>query len=394
MGYLEPIQYGRDTVVYIDLDAITHNIREFQKHLPSNTCIMSVVKADAYGHGAIPVAQTALEAGVSFLGVSMVDEGVELRQAGIDAPILILGYTPAHAVETALKHRLSITIPTEENLEVVIQEAERLQLTAHLHFKVDTGMGRLGFFPDKVPSMVIKGLNSKYVFLEGLYTHFATADERDKTYTIQQQKQFLQVVKAIQEMGIEIPFIHLNNSAGAIEFSDHSFDMIRLGISMYGFYPSLEVNQHAVDLRPVLSLKSKIVQLKKPPVGWGISYGKTKVVDGNQWIATVPIGYADGISRRLSNRGFALVNGVRVPIVGRVCMDQLMLDVTRAQPVRVGDEVVFIGQQEDEEIHADEVAQLLDTINYEITCMLGRRIPRIYWKNGQPVYVINRLVNM
>lgn len=394
MAFHDEFQYGRDTVAYIDLDAIAHNIRQFQEHLPFRTKLMAVVKADAYGHGVIPVAQTALEAGASFLGVAIVDEGVELRQAGIEAPILVLGYTPKHAIKTALEYQLSITIPTEESLEAVIEEAERHSMTARIHLKVDTGMGRLGFFLDKVSAAVIKAMKSKYVFLEGLFTHYATADESDKTYAKQQQEKFQQVLDMTKRLGIQIPLIHVNNSAGAIEFPNFSFDMIRLGISMYGFYPSQDVNQQTVNLQPALSLKSKIVQLKQPPAGWGISYGKTRVVDGKQWIATVPIGYADGISRRLSNRGYALVNGVLVPIVGRVCMDQLMLDVTKALPVQVGDEVVFIGHQKGKEIHANEIAQLLDTIHYEVTCMISRRVPRVYLKNGQPVFTINRLVHM
>jgi len=389
----EAINYGRDTVIDIDLDAVAHNVRAFQQHLPSGTRIMAIVKADAYGHGAVPVARAALEAGATCLGVAMVDEGVELRQAGIESPILVMGYTPSHAVEWVLKHRLSITVPTQESLEAVAREAERLKMVAHVHIKVDTGMGRLGFMPGEVLPVVLKWAESKYVFLEGLFTHYATADEQDKEYARFQEREFSKVVEAIRGNGIRIPIIHINNSAGAIEFPDRAYDMIRLGISLYGFYPSQEVNRQAVELCTVLSLKSKIAQLKQPPLGWGVSYGKTAVANGNQLIATIPIGYADGINRHLSNRGFALVRGHRVPIVGRVCMDQLMLDVTDAQPVGVGDEVVFYGRQGDEEIHVDEVARLLGTINYEITCMLGRRIPRIYWKNGQPVQVVNRLLN-
>jgi alanine racemase len=383
--------YGRDTVIEIDLDAIAHNVSQFQRYLPQGTRIMAVVKADAYGHGAIPVAEAALAAGASYLGVAFVDEGVELRRAGIGAPILVLGSTPPRAVRHALEHDLTLTVYAEKSVREIDEEAARLGKKARVHIKVDTGMGRLGVQPSHAFAFIHKTLKYRHVEMEGIFTHYATADEEDKSYALFQLHQFIRVLNQLREAGIHIPLKHIANSAGAIELAGHVFDMIRLGIAMYGYYPSDEVNRQTVSLRPALSFKSRIVHLFRPAGGTGISYGKTVVATGKEWIATIPVGYADGFSRLLSNRGFALVNGVRVPVVGRVCMDQLMLDVTEAMPVRVGDEVVLYGSQGKEQITVDEVARSLGTIHYEVTCMLSHRIPRIYLRDGKPVAVINRL---
>lgn len=384
-------KYGRDTVIEIDLDAVMHNVRQFRKHLPEKTQIMAVVKADAYGHGAVPVAQAALEAGAAYLGVAFADEGIQLRNAGIEAPILVLGYTPPYAAREAILNRLSITVYSEDSLQVLESEAARLGMQARVHVKVDTGMGRIGLAPEEVPAFLRKALSLKHVQVEGLFTHFATADERDKSYTHYQEERFAGVIRELREEGIDIPLIHIANSAGAIDLPDRVYDMARIGISLYGYYPSSEVNQRAIELKPILTFKTKIVHLKQSPPGTAISYGKTYATRKTEWIATIPVGYADGFSRQLSNRGHALVRGVKVPVVGRVTMDQVMLDVTEAMPVKVGDEVVLYGRQGAEMISVDEVAGLLGTINYEVTCMLGRRIPRIYLKSGQPVKIVNHL---
>nr|WP_093231283.1 alanine racemase [Thermoflavimicrobium dichotomicum] len=384
-------KYGRDTVIEVDLDAIHHNIQQFKQHLPVNTMIMVAVKANAYGHGAVLVSQAALEAGANALGVAFVDEGIELREAGIQAPVLVFGFTPSYAIADALKHHLALTVYDETNLLAIHEKAKELGIEATVHVKVDTGMGRLGLTPDQAIDFLEKVRELPYVRLEGLFTHLATADEAGKTYMNYQLSSFDKVVKRAKEMGINIPIIHCANSAASIDAPNHAYNMVRIGISLYGLYPSQEVNRQKVQLKPALTFKSRIIHLKQPPKGTGISYGKTYVARGDEWIATVPVGYADGFSRQLSNSGFALVRGVKVPVVGRVCMDQLMLDVTNAMPVKVGDEVVFYGRQGELEIHVDEVAAQLNTINYEVTSMLSRRIPRIYLKNGQPVAIVNDL---
>lgn len=383
--------YARDTVIEVNLDAVVNNIQQFRQHLDSETKIMAVVKADAYGHGAVYVAKAALQAGASCLGVSFVDEGIELREAGIVAPILILGYTPPEGILSALEHNLTLTIFSEECLEAVRRVAWQRKQHAKIHVKVDTGMGRIGLPPDQAVSFVRRASTMRGIEVEGVFTHFSTADEADPTYWKKQEDQFRRVVHQLREQKLDIPLIHSSNSAAAIEKPRHAYNMIRLGISLYGFYPSEEVNTKAVSLKPALRLVSKVVQVKRPPKGTGISYGKTFVASGNEWIATVPIGYADGIDRRLSNTGYALVKGTKVPIVGRVCMDYLMLDVTKVYPVEVGDEVVFYGEQGTESIHVDEVAKQLQTINYEIICKLGHRIPRIYRSGGKTLAVVNRL---
>ncbi len=383
--------YARDTMIEINLDAVANNVQQFRQHLASGTQIMAVVKADAYGHGAIYVAKSALQAGASCLGVSFVDEGIELREAGIVAPIVILGYTPPEDVSLALEHDLTLTVFSEESLQEVGRVARQRGERAKIHVKVDTGMGRIGLPPDKAVSFIAQASQMNSIDIEGLFTHFSTADESDQRYWQKQEDCFRQVVAELKNRRIHIPLIHCSNSAAAIERPHRVYNMIRLGISLYGFYPSDEVNKKAVSLKPVLRLTSKVVQVKKPPKGTGISYGKTFITSGKEWIATVPIGYADGIDRRLSNTGYALVNGTRVPIVGRVCMDFLMLDVTKAYPVRVGDEVVLYGEQGTASIRVDEVAKQLQTIHYEVVCMLGHRIPRVYRSGGKTVAIVNRL---
>lgn len=383
--------YYRDTIAEIDLDAITHNIQQFRKRLPPSVRLMAVVKANAYGHGAVPVAKTALKAGVTHLAVAILDEALELRNAGITAPILVLGYTPPEAVAEAVHHNVTLTVYSEAVVNEVASQAARLGRRVPVHVKVDTGMGRLGLFEEEVLPFLRSIRRHAFIEVEGLFTHFATADEADKSYAEWQHEQLERIIGRLQSEGIQIPLIHCSNSAAAIDLPSYNHHMVRLGISMYGYYPSTEVNREAVDLRPALTLKTRIVHLKRPPAGMGISYGKTFVTDGTRWIATIPIGYADGFSRSLSNRGEALVNGRRVPIVGKICMDQTMLDVTEAMPVKVGEEVVLYGAQGKERITVDEVAEAMGTISYEVTCLVGYRVPRVYKKGGRIIGVVNRL---
>ena len=382
---------GRDTVIEVDLDALSHNIDEFRRHLKKHVKMMIVVKADAYGHGAVEVAKAALSAGASYLAVAFLDEAVELRNAGISAPILVLGYTPPHAFKTAVDYDLTCTVYLPDHLRKMEEAAMKAGKPLRVHIKVDTGMGRLGLAPEEVLSFVRKLNHSPYIEWEGIFTHYATADESDKEYALSQEKKFRQVIETLTKNHLKPSLVHIANSAGAIDLHEHSYNMVRLGISVYGFYPSVEVNQKAVSLKPVLTLKTKVSSVKKPPAGTGISYGKTYIVNGEEWIAAIPVGYADGINRHLSNRGYALINGQRVPIVGRICMDQLMLNVTGVMPVEVGQEVVLYGRQKQNAITVDEVADMLGTIHYEITCMLSHRIPRIYLRDGKVTAIVNRL---
>ncbi|MGI6127433.1 MAG: alanine racemase, partial [Planifilum sp.] len=351
-----------------------------------------VVKADAYGHGAVPAARAALSAGADSLAVAFLDEALELRAAGVSAPILVMGYTPPRAVGEAVRNDVTLTVYSEEVVEALGCQVAREGRSVDVHVKVDTGMGRIGLLEEDFPAFLRHFARFPRLRIGGVYTHFACADEPDKGYTHFQHRRLLRFLDQLREAGMDTPLVHCSNSAAAIALPEYRHALVRIGIGMYGYYPSEELNRRVIRLKPALTLKTRIVRLKRPPKGTGISYGKTVTVDGSRWIATIPVGYADGLSRRLSNRGSALVKGRRVPIVGRVCMDQTMLDVTEAMPVSVGDEVVLYGRQGDEVICVDEVARLLDTISYEVTCAVGWRVPRVYLEGGKPVEVINRLM--
>ncbi|WP_369899957.1 alanine racemase [Bacillus manliponensis] len=385
-------RYGRDTIIEINLNAIKHNINEFKNHVnDENIAIMAAVKANGYGHGAVGVATAAVAAGVSHLAVAFIDEGIELREAGITVPVLILGYTPKAAVIDAIEYDIMMTVYRLEDVRYMNEVAKRAGKKARIQIKIDTGMSRIGLQEEEVKPFLEEVKEMQYVKVEGIFTHYSTADEIDKAYTIMQTELFEKAVSIATEVGLDIPLIHSSNSAGTMELKHTFQNMVRVGIGMYGMYPSKEVDKTTVSLQPALTLKSRVAHIKRAKASRGVSYGNTYVTTGEEWIATVPIGYADGFSRQLSSKGHALINGIRVPVIGRVCMDQLMLNVTKAMPIEVGDEVVFYGKQNMEEISVEEVADMLGTINYEVTCMLDRRIPRIYKENGEVVAVINTL---
>ncbi|KEK25021.1 alanine racemase [Bacillus gaemokensis] len=385
-------RYGRDTIVEVNLDTVKHNVREFKKRVnDENIIMMAAVKANGYGHGSVEVAKAAIEAGINQLAVAFVDEGIELREAGVTVPILVLGYTPVEAAEDAIRYDIMMTVYRIEDLKGINEIAKRFEKKARIQVKIDTGMSRIGLQEEEVVPFLEELKNMKCIEVEGMFTHYSTADEIDKTYTNMQTSLFEKAVNTAKDMGVHLPYIHSSNSAGSMELSNTFQNMVRVGIGIYGMYPSREVDHTVVSLQPILSLKSKVAHIKHSKQDRGVSYGNTYVTTGEEWIATVPIGYADGYNRQLSNKGHALVNGIRVPVLGRVCMDQLMLDVTKAMPVHVGDEVVFYGKQGEEEIPVEEIADLLGTINYEVTCMLDRRIPRVYKENGETTAVVNIL---
>lgn len=387
-------RYGRDTIVEVNLDAVKHNVREFKKRVnDKNIAMMAAVKANGYGHGAVEVAKAAIEAGVNQLAVAFVDEGIELREAGVTVPILVLGYTPVEVAKDAIGYDIMMTVYRIEDLKGINEIAKQLEKKAHIQVKIDTGMSRIGLQEEEVAPFLEELKNMKYIEIEGMFTHYSTADEINKIYTNMQTSLFEKAVNTAKEMGIHLPYIHSSNSAGSMELSNTFQNMVRVGIGIYGMYPSKEVDHTVVSLQPALSLKSKVAHIKHAKKNRGVSYGNTYVTTGEEWIATVPIGYADGYNRQLSNKGHALINGIRVPVLGRVCMDQLMLDVTKAMPVQVGDEVVFYGRQGEGEISVEEIADTLGTINYEVTCMLDRRIPRVYKENDETTTVVNILRN-
>lgn len=378
------------TWAQIDLSAIAHNVRELRRITEPRALLMIAVKANAYGHGAVRVARTGLENGVDQLGVARIEEGIELRRAGIRAPILVFGYTPACLAPVLADHELTASVFSLRGAALLDAAMPRNRRLA-VHLKVDTGMGRMGLLPEK-RRCAAEGVNSgpgaveevlgiaalKNLRLEGLWTHFAASDEADKSYTRQQLRLFEELIQSLENKGLNVALRHAANSGAIIDMPESHLDMVRAGISVYGLYPSRDVDMNKIRLRPALTLKARITHVKRVPAGTRISYGGTWQSSRPTTIATVPVGYGDGYSRSLSNRGQMLVHGMRAPIVGRVCMDLTMLDVGHIDNVRVGDEVVLIGRQGDEVITADEIAGQLNTINYEVVTALMHRVPRIY----------------
>jgi alanine racemase len=371
--------------VEISLDALKFNLQSFRSLLPKTIRIMAVVKADAYGHGAVPVARTASLCGVEDLAVATLEEALELREAGITARILVLGYTSPAGIAIAARRGITLTVFAREGLEAIRAWRNEAvgggkgEAALRIHIKLDTGMGRLGLHDEaEAIRLIEEALELPGVAVEGLFTHYAKADETDKSYTIEQHRRFTRVVEHFQQRHIEFPYLHAGNSATAIDCPELAYNLVRLGIAMYGLYPSDEVNRRAIELKPMLSLKTAVVQVKTLPPGSGVSYGAIYRTSAEERIATLPIGYADGFTRRLTGSAQALIRGHKVPVVGRICMDQCMINVTGVPDVEPGDEVVLIGRQADEAITADDLAAQLDTINYEIPCMIGSRVPRIY----------------
>jgi len=367
----------------VNLSALAHNLGEVRRLVGSDTEVAAVVKANAYGHGLVEVAGTLLAHGADRLCVARVDEGVALREAGIDAPVLVMGFVPPPLYDTALDHDLTLTVYDPEAAAELSAAAARHGRPAPVHLKLDTGMGRLGLVTaDRDLYRNILAIASlPHLEIEGLYTHFANADRRDKSHAQRQLVDFVEVTCTLGHDGIDIELLHAANSAALIDMPESRLNLVRPGIMLYGLYPSPEVKTRQVDLRPVMTLKAQVGFLKRVPAGWTVSYGSTYTTPAPTTLATVPCGYADGYNRRLSNRGAVLIHGRRAPVVGRVTMDQIVVDVGHIPGVAVGDEVVLFGRQGEAELHVDEVAALLDTINYEVVCAVSARVPRVYVRN-------------
>jgi alanine racemase len=349
-----------------------------------DTGIFGVVKANAYGHGAVPVSKCLLECGASHLVVHRAIEGCDLRKGGITTPILIMGYTPPDAAQILIDNKLTPTIFDIECARALSGAAMVSGTTACIHIEVDSGMNRQGLYPDEVPAFVQKVRSLPGLVIEGLFTHFATSDWADLTYVHQQEKRFADVITVLHENGIDIPIIHTANSAAAIRMRNTHFNAIRPGIALYGLKPSDEVSPD-IELHPALSLKSLVSRVYTIPAGEGISYGRTYITPSPMPAALVPVGYGDGYHRILSNKSNVLIHGKRAQLVGRICMDQFVASTDGIPNVNLNDEVVLIGRQGDSEISAEEVASWAETINYEVTTSLLPRVPRIYIRNGSIV---------
>jgi len=368
----------------VDLGAIAHNARLLKGCAGSECELMVAVKANAYGHGAIPVSRAALAGGASRLAVSRTEEGIELRQAGIEAPILLLGYTLPGESDAIVHWDLTPTVNSEPQAKALSEAATAQGKPVPVHVKVDTGMSRYGLFPDEVLAFVrfLSGLPG--LAPEGLYTHFAVADLPDKAFTWEQFGVFRGVVEALEASGFHFPLKHVSNSAATIDLPEMALDIVRCGIALYGLRPAAAVEPR-VALRSALALKSRVARVRTLPAGTSISYGRTYVTDEPTRVALIPVGYGDGYHRLASNRGAVLVRGRRAPILGRVCMDQFVVDVSDIPSVRLHDEVVLIGRQGEERIPAEEVAGWVETINYEVTTSLLPRTTRIYLRDGRMV---------
>ena len=369
----------------INLDAIYDNIVNLSKRVKKGTKIIAVVKTDGYGHGAIPIAKTIDEL-VSAYGVATVDEAINLRRHDVTKPVIVIGYTHESQLDRLVSYDIRPTVFTLEMGKAVSEAAVRENKVAKIHIKIDTGMGRIGFRPTEESADVIKRISElPNIQIEGMFTHFARADEYDKTSTKQQYALFTEMINKLEERGIEIPVKHCSNSAAMMELPDFNLDAVRAGIAMYGLYPSEEVDKELVKLTPALGLRSHIAYIKEIHKGDTISYGGTFVAEKDMKVATIPLGYGDGYRRSLSNNGYVLIKGKRANILGRVCMDQFMVDVTDMD-ARKDDTVILLGKSGDEEISAEKLAEMAGlTFNYEIVCDIGKRIPRVFYRHGKIV---------
>lgn len=380
-------EYSR-VYAQVDLDAIESNLEHIGLQTGPQTRVLAVVKCDGYGHGSVPIAR-AIEKmeEVGGYATATAEEAMELRHAGIGKPILVLGYTFPYAYEELIRQGVRMTVFREDTLDQLEKAAKRVGAKACVHVKVDTGMGRIGIQP-REESLAFLGriADSEYLELEGIFTHFAKADEKDMGYTEGQIERFRQfVARAEAWLGMRIPFRHASNSAGILRMKEAHLDLVRAGIILYGLYPSEEMVGEADWLRPALSLHSHLVYVKDAEPGQSISYGGTFMAERRMRVGTVPVGYGDGYPRSLSGKGSVLVRGKRVPILGRVCMDQLMVDLSSVPQAAEGDSVVLLGRDGEEEITAQELGTLSGRFNYELMCDLSPRVPRVYLRGGRPL---------
>lgn len=371
----------------IDLDAITHNMNAMHANISENTKIMAVIKADGYGHGAVEIAEAIDDLPYVFgYAVATVEEGLILRNHGIEKPILILGYVFPEQYHDMIRARIRPTVFTSDMAERLSFMAGRLDVDCPIHFAIDTGMSRIGYqVTEEAADEMARIASLPHIVVEGIFTHFAKADEADKTSTYKQLQLFKHMVDMLEERGVSIPIHHCSNSAAIVEVPEANMDLVRAGITMYGLWPSPEVDKNRIDLKPALSLVTHVAYVKELEAGREISYGGTYTTTKKQMIATIPVGYADGYARTLSNKGDVLIHGQRAPICGRVCMDQFMVDVTHIPDVKTGDKVTLIGKDGDEQITMEELGERADRFNYEFVCDLGKRIPRVYLQNGRVV---------
>ncbi|MGO5072509.1 alanine racemase [Clostridium sporogenes] len=373
----------------IDLDNLQYNLKQIKK-ICGNKEIIGVIKANAYGHGAMEIAPTLLENGVSRLAVAVLSEAMELRMSGVKEPIMILGYTPWALGDMLLDNDIEQSVYSYNDALELSRIAVLKRKILKIHIVVDTGMGRIGFLPTKESvENVYKISKLPNIKIEGVFSHLSSADELDKDYTLYQMNKYNQFINKLEEKNIQVPIKHIANSAAIIDLESTHLDAVRAGIIMYGYYPSNYVLKNNTKLKPVMSLKTSIVHIKKISSGEYISYGRTFKTEKESIIATLPIGYADGYNRLLSNKGKVIVNGKLAPVIGRVCMDQCMIDVTSIGDLKVGDVVTIMGEESGVSYTAEDIASEIGTISYEVICNVNKRVPRVYKKDGKIINVVN-----
>ena len=379
-----------NTYVKINLDTLAQNFKAIQQK--AGVPVMAVIKANAYGHGAVPVARL-LKGKCAFFGVSSIGEAMELRQAGIDDPILLLGQTPTATFPILVQENIRPTVFRYEDAQILSETAVAANVQARLHLAVDTGMGRIGFEPDETSADICQKIAAlPNLKIEGMFSHFATADCADRSRAFEQAALFDRFYQMLMDRGVEIPICHMDNSAGLIHF-DHHYHMARAGIALYGMYPSAETEATALPVRPALEWISRVAYVKELPAGRPISYGGTYVTTATTRVATIPVGYADGYHRSLSGKFHVLIRGQKAPILGRICMDQMMVDVTHIPDVTVEDPVTLVGRNGDEVITMEEISAAAGSFNYEFVCGIGRRVPRTYYQNGAHIATVHYLLD-
>ncbi len=377
----------------IDLDAIEHNIEIVRKKIPEHTKLLLVIKADAYGHGSVVLAHE-FEYLADYFAVAEMDEAIELRKSGVEKPILILGYTSPELYEIALMNDITLTMFLPERIKLLSEAAVRMGKTANIHLAIDTGMARIGWsVTEQSADEAAAASRMPNIHVEGMFSHFAVADSADKAPTIEQQASYDRFVEMLEARGVHVPIKHLNNSAGILGF-DKYYDMVREGIILYGLYPSDDVLSELGEkfvLKPAMELVTHISHIKTVEKNTGIGYGHTFLTDREMRVATIPIGYADGYPRELSNKAEVLIHGKRCRILGRVCMDQMMVDISEVPDAKIEDKVTLVGHDGDEHISVEELAAAAHSFNYEFVCGIARRVPRIYFRDGEPLKIVNYL---
>ena len=375
----------------IDLDAIAYNTRNIKK-LIGDKDLIAVVKANCYGHGVIDIIPTLLENGVSRFAVAMISEALEIRDNKITAPVMILGFTPLYLGEELINNNIEQTVYDLDYAKELSKIALTLNKKAKIHIAIDTGMGRIGFLPnEKSIDNITEICSLEGIEVIGIFTHFSTSEEKDKEYSHEQFTKMLSVMDTLKKRGIDIPLKHVANSGAIIDLPDTYLDAVRAGIILYGYYPSDEIDKNNLALKPALTLKATITNVKTLEKDMYVSYGRTFKTSNETIVATIPVGYADGYLRKLAENGKVIIKGEFAPIIGRICMDQFMIDVTNIPDVKIGDEVILLGEKNGLKYNADDMAKKLDTINYEVTCMLKSRLPRVYIKDTHIINVKNHI---